>query len=271
MVAPRSTCGAAATSSTSARSIPDTGKTSEETVRLYITVPFLVTEAPTLTLDQPAEGATFENGAIPVQGQTTNATSVVVSAAYVGPADAKAGKATPKDPPKAPKPVTVKVGDDGAFSTPLELTSAKWAITVTATSAEGKSTSLTRNVTVAFKGVNVVVSIKSGRAWLKVWVDGKVSDQTTAAGRVYAPGQGPDVHGQEVRRGPDRQVERDLLHGQRDRPRAHVRVGQPGDLALRAARRAGADRPALTPDGDGRRAAGRASRSGSRTPAWRPA
>jgi hypothetical protein len=168
---------------------PDTGKTSEETVRLYITVPFLVSESPTLTLDQPAEGATFENGAIPVQGKTTNATSVVVSAAYVGPAGDKAGQGDPKEPPTAPKPVTVKVGDDGAFSTPLELTSAKWAITVTATSQEGKSTSLTRNVTVAFKGVNVVVSIKSGRAWLKVWVDGKVSDQTTAAGRVYAPGK----------------------------------------------------------------------------------
>ena len=34
-------------------------------------------EAPTLTVDQPADGATFENGAIPVQGTTTNATSVV--------------------------------------------------------------------------------------------------------------------------------------------------------------------------------------------------
>ena len=56
---------------------PETGKHSEDTVRLYITVPFPTVEAPTLSLDQPAEGATFENGAIPVQGMTTNATSVV--------------------------------------------------------------------------------------------------------------------------------------------------------------------------------------------------
>ena len=167
---------------------PDTGKSSEETIRLFLTVPFLVSESPTLTLDQPAEGATFENGAIPVQGRTTNAKSVVVSAAYVGPVDGKAATGA-KDAPKAPKPVTVKVGEDGAFSTPLELTSAKWAVTVTATSTEGKSTSLTRNVTVAFKGVNVVVSIKSSRAWLKVWVDGKVTDLTGAAGKVYAPGK----------------------------------------------------------------------------------
>ena len=33
------------------------------------------------------------------------------------------------------------------------------------------------------------MSIKNGRAWLKVWVDGQVSDETTAAGRVYAPGK----------------------------------------------------------------------------------
>jgi Glucodextranase, domain B/Domain of unknown function (DUF4115) len=168
---------------------PDTGKRSEETIRLYITVPFVVTEAPSLTVDQPAEGATVENGAIPIQGHATNATTVVVSATYTGPADGKPSSKSNPTPPKAPKPVTVKPGDDGAFSTPLELTTGRWAITVTATNAEGKSTSLTRNVTVAFKGVNVVISIKSGRAWLKVWVDGQVSDQTTAAGRVYAPGK----------------------------------------------------------------------------------
>lgn len=167
---------------------PETGKRSEQTIPLYITVPFVATEAPSLSVDQPAEGATVENGAIPVQGHAMNATSVVVSAAYTGPVAGKAtSKATPA-PPKAPKPVTVKPGDDGGFSTPLELTTGKWAITVTATNAEGKSTALTRNVTVAFKGVNVVISIKSGRAWLKVWVDGKVADETTAAGRVYSPG-----------------------------------------------------------------------------------
>ena len=38
----------------------------------------VVIEAPTLIVDQPADGATYENGAIPVQGSTTNASSVVV-------------------------------------------------------------------------------------------------------------------------------------------------------------------------------------------------
>ena len=63
---------------------PDTGKHSDDTIHLFITVPFLVIEAPTLTVDQPAEGASYENGAIPVAGKATNAETVVVSAAWVG-------------------------------------------------------------------------------------------------------------------------------------------------------------------------------------------
>ena len=169
---------------------PDTGKHSEATIRLFITVPFLVIEAPTLTVDQPAEGARFENGAIPVAGHTTNATSVVVSATWTGssgPAPAK-GEATPAPPPQ-PAPVTVAVGDDGSYSTPYELTAGKWSLTVTASSAEGKTQSLTRNVTVVYKGVNLVVSVKGGRAWIKVWVDGKLDESVGAAGKVISNGK----------------------------------------------------------------------------------
>jgi cytoskeletal protein RodZ len=169
---------------------PDTGKHSEATVRLFITVPFLVIEAPTLTVDQPAEGAKFENGAIPVTGRTTNATSVVVSATWTGssgPAPAK-GEASPAPPP-TPAPVTVAVGDDGSYSTPYELTAGKWSLTVTASSAEGKTQSLTRNVTVVYKGVNLVVSVKGGRAWIKVWVDGKLDESVGAAGKVISTGK----------------------------------------------------------------------------------
>jgi hypothetical protein len=152
-------------------------------------VPFPTVEAPTLTVDQPAEGATYENGAIPVQGMTTNATSVVITAAYTGPVQPTgAGKPTPA-PPKTPAPQPATIADDGTFASPLELTAGHWAITITASSAEGKKTALTRNVTVAYQGVNVVVSIQNGRAWVKVWVDGKVSDVTGSAGRVFAPGK----------------------------------------------------------------------------------
>lgn len=168
---------------------PETGKRSENTVSLVITVPFLVFESPTLSVDQPADGATFENGAIPVQGRATNATSVVVSAAYRGPSEVPVEGVASPAPPAPPAPVTVPVGEDGTFSTPFELTTGRWAITVTASSPEGKTTALTREVMVAFKGVNLVVSIEGGRAWIKVWVDGALSEETGAAGKVYSDGK----------------------------------------------------------------------------------
>ena len=166
---------------------PATGKEAEAPVERVITVPFRVIEAPTLTVDQPADSATYENGAIPIQGRTTNAGKVVVTAAYTGPATTT-GKQTPA-PPKPPAAVTVEVDESGTFNAPLELTAGKWAITITASSAEGKTTSLTRAVTVAFKGVNLVVSIEGGRAWLKVWVDGKLDPKTGAAGKVLGNGK----------------------------------------------------------------------------------
>ena len=209
-------------------------------------MPFLVIEAPTLTVDQPADGATFENGAIPVQGRTTNADSVVVSATYSGPAERRPAAPPPPAPPGAPAPVTVAVGEDGTFTTPFELTTGSWAITVTASSPEGKTTSLTRAVTVAFKGVNLVVSIEGGRAWIKVWVDGKIDPNIGAAGRVLQQRQDADLQGQGIGRGPDRVVGRDEVHAQRDVARGARPQRHPGDVAVRAARRTRDDPAPLT-------------------------
>ena len=169
---------------------PETGKPSESTAKVFITVPFLVIEAPTLTVDSPAEGAQFENGAIPVKGTTTNATSVAVSAVLTGPVTGQpAASAAPSAAPVSVGPVTVAVAADGTFETPLDLSTGAWQLTVTATSAEGKAVTLTRNVAITYKGVNLVVEIKNGRAWLKVWVDGKVSKVTGSAGTVFNPGK----------------------------------------------------------------------------------
>jgi hypothetical protein len=90
------------------------------------------------------------------------------------------------------------VGEDGMFNAPFALTAGKWAITVTASSPEGKTTSLTRAVTVAFKGVNLVVSIEGGRAWLKVWVDGKLDPKTGTAGKVLGNGKKLTFTGKET-------------------------------------------------------------------------
>jgi cytoskeletal protein RodZ len=171
---------------------PETGKQAETPRQVFITVPFLVIEAPTLRVDQPADGATFENGAIPVQGVTTNATRIVVRAAYLGPAPGETPVVAPgasPAPPAEPEDVTVDVAEDGSFSTPVELTTGQWRLTVTASSEQGKTTSLTRTVTVAYSGVNLVVTINGGSAWIKVWIDGKVDPTVGQAGRTERNGK----------------------------------------------------------------------------------
>ncbi|MEW5991705.1 MAG: helix-turn-helix domain-containing protein [Chloroflexota bacterium] len=183
---------------------PETGKHAAEVQELIINVPYLVIQAPTLTVTQPQDGTTYENGAIPVEGLTTNASTVVVRATWLGPPDGSAPPtaaptATPaptpvpdpsaSPPPAKPDGVTVQVGADGSFTTPLELTEGRWSITITATSPEGKTASLTRTVTVAYKGVNLVVTIQGGNAWLKVWVDGVVDPRLSQAGRTLRSGE----------------------------------------------------------------------------------
>jgi hypothetical protein len=168
---------------------PETGKPSEGSANVFITVPFIVLEAPTLQVASPAEGAKFENGAVPVRGTVTNASRVQVTAAFTEPVEGQPKNAVPSGAARTVGPKTVEVGEDGAFEAPLDLSTGRWQITVTATSAEGKAVTLTRDVAIRYKGVNLVLEVKGGRAWIKVWVDGKVSKVTGSAGRVYSPGK----------------------------------------------------------------------------------
>jgi hypothetical protein len=198
---------------------PDTGKQAEVPVRFFITVPFLVIQAPTLRLDQPSDGATFENGAIPVEGTATNATRVVVSATWVGPAPipglpvdpsptpvpsptpavspGSSPEPGPDEEPPIPTPVDVAVREDGSFSTPFELTTGVWSLTVTAIGEQGKTAALTRRVTVAYKGVTLVVTTKGGAAWVKVWVDGVVDPSVGQSGTTLRDGRTLTFTGQE--------------------------------------------------------------------------
>jgi cytoskeletal protein RodZ len=169
---------------------PETMKPSENTEKVFITVPIVVIEAPTLTLDSPAADAQFENGAIPVKGTTTNATKIAVAATYSGPVEGQPKSVEPAGGTGAKVgPKTVDVASDGSFETPLDLSTGKWQLSVTATSPEGKATTLTRDVSIRYQGVTLVVEIKNSRAWLKVWVDGKVSKVTGSAGKVFSPGK----------------------------------------------------------------------------------
>ena len=198
---------------------PETGKHAEEPRQVVITVPFLVIQTPTLTVSQPADGTTFENGAIPVEGTVTNARSVTVGAVYIGPVDGPDVTPVPTVVPSpgespaaspaasaepGPAPIALEPGADGAFATPLELTTGRWSITVTATSPQGKTAAVTRTVTVAYRGVNVVVDIEGGSAWLKVWIDGVLDESIGPSGRVFRSGRTLTFTGQssvEVRTG----------------------------------------------------------------------
>jgi cytoskeletal protein RodZ len=165
---------------------PETKKESEDTRQVVITVPFPEILAPTLTVSQPVEGTTYSNGAIAVEGTTTNATTVTFTTAFLG-ADASATPRPGSSPTPGPRQ-TVDVAEEGAFQfAPLELTTGRWAITVTATSEQGQTATQTRNITVAFDGVTLVVNIRGGPAWIKVWVDGEL--EGPQSGRVYQAGR----------------------------------------------------------------------------------
>ncbi|MEA2520165.1 MAG: cytoskeleton protein RodZ, partial [Chloroflexota bacterium] len=176
---------------------PETGKKAEQPAMIVITVPISEIQAPTLKIDQPTDETTFENGAIPVQGTAANATSVKVTATYDGPVagapSASAplpSSAAPSGPP-GPAPIVLPVAADGTWDTgdsPLQLTTGRWTITVTA-SNEAKSASLTRHVSIAYKGVNLVVAIKGGSAWIKVWVDGAIAPTVGRAGATFRDGK----------------------------------------------------------------------------------
>jgi cytoskeletal protein RodZ len=173
---------------------PETGKQAEAASTLYITVPFPVVLAPTLTVDQPSEGATFENGAIPVQGTVTNATSVSVTATWLGPIGAAASAAPSASPGSGAGPseapnVSITPADDGSFSAPVELTAGRWNLTITAIGAGEKKVSISRAVTVSYQGVSLVVTITGGKAWVKVWVDGVVDPSIGTAGKVFSAGK----------------------------------------------------------------------------------
>jgi cytoskeleton protein RodZ len=177
---------------------PETGKSAETPRTVVITVPFLEIQAPTLTVTQPVDGTTYGNGAIAVSGTTTNAQTVEVTATFEGPAPgqpavspAPAASAGPSSAPA--KSGSMQVASDGSFEfAPLELTAGKWAITVTATSEQGQTAARTNHITVAYSGVNLVVTIK-GNAWIKVWVDGALVGPQS--GRVYSAGKVLTFHG----------------------------------------------------------------------------
>jgi len=117
-----------------------------------------------------------------LQGSGAKAPAAPGSAASPGPSGAPASG------------TTINVAQDGSFEfPPLELTAGRWLITVTATSDQGQTATRSMNVEVAFSGVNLVVTIRGGPAWIKVWVDGQLVGPQS--GRVILAGKTLTFHG----------------------------------------------------------------------------
>ncbi|HMK92118.1 MAG TPA: helix-turn-helix domain-containing protein [Thermoleophilia bacterium] len=181
---------------------PATSKSSDA-YSLIVTVPLPVgPESPTLTVTSPNDGTAFSNGAIPIKGNTTGS-GITVSAAYQGPSASPApGKATPK-PPETPAAKQIAVDENGDFADSYQLAPGQWTLTITATGEGDKTTTEQRRVSVSFTGVDLVVEIKGGSAWIKVWVDGKLVPGYES-GIVYRSGRTLEFNGQtsvEVRTG----------------------------------------------------------------------
>jgi cytoskeletal protein RodZ len=172
----------------------ETGKASEA-LTLIVTVPVAAgPEAPTLTVSSPNDGTSFTNGAIPVTGMTSGV-RVVVTASYVGPADAAD---PPAEPPTDPEPQEVAVEEEnGSFSDAYQLAPGTWDLTVTASGSGDKTTAEMRRVTVAYTGVALVIRVRDARAWLKVWIDGDVAPGYEG-GRVIQPGKTVDFKANET-------------------------------------------------------------------------
>ena len=168
---------------------PATSKDSApQHVVITVPLPSPGPESPTLSVTSPTDGTAFQNGAIPVQGSTT-ASSVTVTAQYLGPTGASPSAQPSPRAPAMPAAKQIAVAADGSFSDSYRLAPGRWALTITATGLGDKTTTEQRTVSVAFTGVDLVIAVRNGSAWIKVWVDGQVvpgylSGQTITAGKT---------------------------------------------------------------------------------------
>jgi cytoskeletal protein RodZ len=176
---------------------------------------------PQITVNSPADGASFQDRLVTVTGATMGAMNVTVTPSYVGPAPvpgaspsaSKSSTPTPMATPKptatpsasagtsaspsgtpgpcagsTPPPSTNKVAIDGTFSVVVQLCPGVWQLAIVADNGQGlTATAQTRTVTVAYNGLTVLIALNGGDAWLKVWRDGVV-DNSLNGGAAHKNG-----------------------------------------------------------------------------------
>ena len=163
-----------------------------------------------LAVNSPLDGQYFQNGSIVVSGTTVAITSVTITPTYLGIAPGATPVPKPTKTPGpiptavptlvplptatppstatpvpaqtpapaasgAPQAVTVIPTVDGKFTASLSLYSGRWSLSVVGTNTAGvSSTPVKLTVIVTAGSLVVVIDVRGGAAFLKVWKDGKV-------------------------------------------------------------------------------------------------
>lgn len=183
----------------------DTGhasKTQKMVIEVKVVTP--PPPSPAVAFSSPADGAVAKDGKVTVAGTSTMVATVTVTPVYMGPpiaANATIPPATaaplptpfvalspalspsagatpgPTAPPVA-APVKVNPNADGTFSAPLTLPPGRWQLSVTGSNPSGSiSPSVFRTVVVPFTGINVVIEVKGGGAYVYAVHDGTIDAQ----------------------------------------------------------------------------------------------
>lgn len=150
-----------------------------------------------LTVIAPANWSRVSSGPVTVSG-TSNAATVTVTAAYVGPVGVAPSpgstasgipNASPSLKPagNAPAPVLLPV-TAGAYAGSISLPPGRWVVSVTADAVSGALAPATQSATVdvtAADGVVLEVRVTDAPAWIRVTVDGQVVE----IGRTFHRGE----------------------------------------------------------------------------------
>ena len=180
------------------------------TVRLIVLVPVPTPTpvTPVIAFSSPADGTSIATGAVTVTGISTEVASVSLTPVYLGPplapgasfvaptptpvpaaspsasptaaaagsspgASASPGASPAPSPTPGPLPMSAATTADGTFSFTLQLNPGRWQLVLVGTSPRGVSTaSISRSITIPFKGLNVLIQIKGGPSGISVYHDG---------------------------------------------------------------------------------------------------
>ncbi|MGH2471663.1 MAG: RodZ domain-containing protein [Candidatus Limnocylindria bacterium] len=131
-----------------------------------------VSAPPVLAVEQPANGATFTNTYVQVNGRVDRGVTVQINN------------------------VPVAVSSDGTFQARYYLPAGPQPFRIVARNSAGGTVEETRTVVIAYTAAVVIVRVTGGESWILATVDGKCDP---CQGRVFKDGETATFQGREVR------------------------------------------------------------------------